>query len=229
MARRPYTTKARLLAGSDQQFDLVWYPALASAGVLPFPSKVNSLDWSTHPWLAAGIGEVFGATRNYNGKTALSYATGLTPCGDPLWFLEGEPLGLSLPPAGYNPDGFACCCLPGGGFSPVNPCLTATPMMNGDTFSFLLPTSGSWWLNFPPPHFPTMFLITNEAMRPFCRVRFYRGADCDSLVPIGTFNPPLPAAMSIGTLGFLNIWAEIDRLGGPACGLVAEVRWDDVI
>lgn len=88
-----------------------WFPALEPVECLPFPSKINSLDWSSHPWLASGVGEVFGAARPYNGKAALPYARGLTPCAPAETFKRGEVLDVGAPPQEYNADGFPLCCL----------------------------------------------------------------------------------------------------------------------
>lgn len=90
---------------------IAWYPVAEPVECLPFPSKINSLDWSSHPYAAAGVGEVFGADRPYNGRKALPYAVGLTPCQPAEVFKTGEVLDESKPPQLYNADGFPLCCL----------------------------------------------------------------------------------------------------------------------
>lgn len=110
MARRPYSTDARFFSDSDLEAKIVWYPVAEPVECLPFPSRVNSLDWHSQPWRAAGVGEVFGAPRVYNGRKALPYAVGLTPCKPAETFTDGEPLDPSAPAQEYNPDGFPRCC-----------------------------------------------------------------------------------------------------------------------
>jgi len=111
MARRPYTTRARLFQDDATEVDLQWYPVAEPVTCLPFPSKVNSLDWCSHPWLAAGVGEVWNKPRPYNGKKALPYAVGLTPCKPAAVFTAGEVLDPDAPLQVYNLDQFPACCL----------------------------------------------------------------------------------------------------------------------
>lgn len=111
MARRPYSTAARLHKDSAQVVTLKWYPVAEPVQCLPFQCKVNSLDWSSHPWLASGVGEVWGEPRPYNGATALPYAVGMTPCEPAAVFREGEVLDPDRPDQVYNLDGFPACCL----------------------------------------------------------------------------------------------------------------------
>lgn len=77
---------------------------------LPFPSAINSLDWSSFPWLAQGVGEVYGADRSYNGAEPIPAAVGLKPCADAETFAKGEYLDVDLPPQEYNTNGLALCC-----------------------------------------------------------------------------------------------------------------------
>ena len=88
-----------------------WYPVTLPVECLPFPSKINSLDWSSHPWLADGVGEVFGSDRDYNAAKALPYALGLTPCEPAEVFHLGETFDPDRPPQVYNEDQFPLCCL----------------------------------------------------------------------------------------------------------------------
>lgn len=90
---------------------LRWYPAVEPVKCLPFPSKINSLDWCSHKYVAAGVGEVFGAARPYNGAKALPYAQGIVPCEDPAVFRNGETFDAERPPQEYNADRFPLCCL----------------------------------------------------------------------------------------------------------------------
>jgi hypothetical protein len=111
IARRPYSTDARFHKESDQVVRIRWYPAAEPVEVLPFPSKINSLDWSSHPYLAAGVGEVYGVPRPYNAAAAIPYARGLAPCQPAAVFTDGEELDPDAPPQLYDDLGFPLCCL----------------------------------------------------------------------------------------------------------------------
>ena len=127
-------------------------PVAEPVQCLPFPCKINSLDWSSHPWLAAGVGEVWGEPRPFNGAKALPYAVGLTPCEPAAVFTEGENVDPGKPPQIYNLDHFPVCCLnvwtPRGGIEwdgeaevivvppPGVDCATATPLMLGQEYQF---------------------------------------------------------------------------------------------
>ena len=51
---------------SDRTVKARWYPARRDDGTLPFPSRICSLDWMTHPETHEGVGEVYGTSRNFN-------------------------------------------------------------------------------------------------------------------------------------------------------------------
>lgn len=65
IGRRPYTTKARFFTDDLVEVDIWWYEAPLDRGTLGVPSLLHSLEWDSHPWLAAGVGEVYGAERTY--------------------------------------------------------------------------------------------------------------------------------------------------------------------
>lgn len=111
MARRPYSTACRFFKDSSQTIMIRWYPAAEPIEVLPFPSKINSLDWSSFPEIASGVGEVYGESRNYNGRQALPYAHGLTPCEPAEVFAQGEDFDPARPPMQRDENGFPLCCL----------------------------------------------------------------------------------------------------------------------
>jgi hypothetical protein len=87
-----------------------WYPVAEPVECLPFPCKINSLDWSSFPELAAGVGEVYGSPRAYNGAKAIPYARGLTPCEPAEVFADGDTYDPTRPPQKYDELGLALCC-----------------------------------------------------------------------------------------------------------------------
>lgn len=111
MARRPYSTACRFFKDSDVEVQIKWYPCVEPVECLPFPSKINSLDWSSFPELAEGVGEVYGSPRTYNGAKAIPYAHGLTPCKPAEVFHDGEHYDPTAPPQKYDEKGFPLCCL----------------------------------------------------------------------------------------------------------------------
>lgn len=108
-ARRPYTTKARFWDHPDAPLvDLVWY--FTDLPFLPFPTLFNSKDWQEDPYHHLGIGEVWDAPRNYNGRLHTPGLTGGHICGAREDFEQGP----SWPPTGaplvYDQDGIPTCC-----------------------------------------------------------------------------------------------------------------------
>lgn len=110
--RRPYTTKFRPFVNSDQQVDLVWYPAEPDAPVLGYPSKIQQLDNVSFPWLAQGVGEVFGTPRPFNHRQVIPFQQFDHVCGDREDFEFGGLRDDSLPPVEYNRNDIPICCNP---------------------------------------------------------------------------------------------------------------------
>lgn len=114
MIRRPYTTKFRPFRDSDEEVDIVWYPAKKDAPVLSVPSVVCSLDWWVQErdigiYHGFEVGEVPGAKRSYNSQKVHPDADGLKFCGTEDDFANG---------AAFDPnvrrfrrtDGLPTCC-----------------------------------------------------------------------------------------------------------------------
>jgi hypothetical protein len=111
MARRPYTTDARFFSDSSQIVRIKWFPVAFPVECLPFPSRINSLDWRSRKYEVTGVGEVFGADRPYNGAKPIPYAVGLEPCQPAAVFAQGEHFDPDLPPQLYDEMGMPLCCL----------------------------------------------------------------------------------------------------------------------
>ena len=88
--------------------DLVWY--FTDQPFQKFPSAINSLDWDESPWTPRVLGEVYRASRKYNGRLTIP---GLLPghqCGAPELFLSGSPWPAIGPLRVYDADGIPECC-----------------------------------------------------------------------------------------------------------------------
>jgi hypothetical protein len=109
-SRTTYRTSARLISGSDQLFDIVWYPAAPGALPLGFPCAIDVLNWNDQPWADNTIGEDWGAPRVFERREALDYLGQGESCGDPAWFLSGQPDDIPNPNTEYNEDNIPLCC-----------------------------------------------------------------------------------------------------------------------
>lgn len=112
IARRPYTTRCRPWAASDEEVNIVWYPVPWTNPVLGFPSKIQSLDQCSRPWAAEGVGEVYGAPRVYNAEKVKPFVDGRHVCGNFREFNGEIPKDDSIPPVIYAENGLPVCCAP---------------------------------------------------------------------------------------------------------------------
>lgn len=112
VGRRPYTTKARFWKDEEEENDIVWYTVPWTNPVLGYPSRIQSLDQKTFPWVAEGVGEVYNVPRPYNGKRASCFLNGHHVCGTQLDFEVGGTRDDTKPPVEYNRDGIPICCQP---------------------------------------------------------------------------------------------------------------------
>lgn len=112
LLRSCYRTKARLIRGSAEAYDLIWY--FTAADPLPFRCAVNSLNWTDVTERVddgKSIGEIPGAKRTWsNGKPPGGTAEVFpAPWGTVTDFVEGALLG---PPFTVDDNGYPVCCRP---------------------------------------------------------------------------------------------------------------------
>lgn len=100
--------------------EIIWYPALPDAPVLPFPSIITSSEWDVeerrngYPY-RTGPGEVWDAPRVRLRPQTKPAAAGKHVCGTREDFEQGAHYDPTLPPRLYRPDGLPTCCAPGRG------------------------------------------------------------------------------------------------------------------
>jgi hypothetical protein len=114
------------------QVDLIWYPAEANAPVLGYPSKIVQLDNVSQPWLAEGVGEVYGALRTFNHRQVIPFQQFGHVCGTEDDFTTGGTYDPFLPPVEYDRNNIPVCCNPafvgqGGGVGSGTATVTVTP------------------------------------------------------------------------------------------------------
>jgi hypothetical protein len=112
IGRAPYKTRARLYPDSEQEFDLVWYPARDDVPFLRGPHAINSLRWEEdrEDWLPLAVGEIFGTDRDYNPERGKPTALGLHTCGTSEDFAGDGRIDFNPPFVEYNPDQLPRCC-----------------------------------------------------------------------------------------------------------------------
>lgn len=113
MARRPYTTTVRPFRDSDATVQIRWYPARPEDGTLPFPSRINSIDWMTDPHTKEGVGEVWNTSRNYNHAKPIPGPKRTHVCGTEDEHGQGGLISDTRPEMVYAPSGLPWCCEPG--------------------------------------------------------------------------------------------------------------------
>jgi hypothetical protein len=78
-------------------------------GALPFPSRVNPLDWYTDPHRHTGVGEVYGEDRTFASAKPVR-VLGDHVCGTEDDFRLGQLREDGRPPTEYWPSGIPKCC-----------------------------------------------------------------------------------------------------------------------
>lgn len=157
--RRPYTTKFRPFVDSDDEVDLIWYNAEPDAPVLGYPSKIQQLDNVSMPWIAQGVGEVFGAPRIFNNRRAIPFLRYDHVCGTRSDFETGGVLDPIPPDVLYDRNDIPICCQPpfisqGGGVGSGTATVTVTHP-SYDSFYNVGTT-------FPPSAFVVNVTIANQ-------------------------------------------------------------------
>lgn len=118
MLRTGYTARVKPFRDSEQSVEIRWYRCHPSAPALPYPSRIRSLHWESHPYLfAAGNGEVFNSLKRvYPFKWLPGLDGSHPPCGEERDFTEGGHYDPDSPPIPVTGDGVPQCCAepPGG-------------------------------------------------------------------------------------------------------------------
>lgn len=118
MLRTGYTARVKPFRDSEESVEIRWYRCHPSAPALPYPSRIRSLHWESHPYLfAGGNGEVFNSLKRvYPFKWLPGLDGSHPPCGDARDFSEGGHYDPDTAPIPVTGDGVPQCCAgpPGG-------------------------------------------------------------------------------------------------------------------
>jgi len=167
--RYPYTERRTPFRNSDEEVEIVWYPALPSAPDLGMWSNINQESWDRDQWDAYGRPLTTQPVQPWNREKEKPLAFGVHHCGTEQDFREGGVYDPSLPPVEYRPDGLPTCCglvfvglggAVGGGTAdvvtepqPGNACTDAPILAAGTPVVGTLEVGGAdqWWTWLPPP------------------------------------------------------------------------------
>lgn len=116
VARFPYDHECVMFRDGGPQVTLHWYPAPPNAKVFPASHKFNCLNWYSRPWLADGVGEIYGPRDKYNGGVTPPTVDGQDYCGTLDDFQQG-PAFNPLVNVPRDVWGVATCCSDG---EPIN-------------------------------------------------------------------------------------------------------------
>lgn len=97
---------------SDDEVDIIWYPAAPDAPVLGYPSRIQQLDNVNWPWMAEGVGEVFDTPRPFVNRKVIPFLPLNHVCGTAEDFEQGGTRNASLPPVLYDRNQIPICCGP---------------------------------------------------------------------------------------------------------------------
>lgn len=110
--RSCYTTPARFNTDNGETTTLRWYFADPKAPVIGYPCRITPLRNRNMPWLADGVGEVFGERAPFSPGSVIPFQKWDHVCGVRSDFEEGGTLDDSLPPVVYDRNGIPTCCDP---------------------------------------------------------------------------------------------------------------------
>jgi len=118
MIRRPYRVDCRPWRDSEDEVTLHWYVTNPANGSLPYPSRINSLNWRPDNMNPAPVGEVTFADQTFDGwGRIIPPMPGDHICGQRSDFEFGGLKDTSEPPLVRDADGIPTCCRPPiGGF-----------------------------------------------------------------------------------------------------------------
>lgn len=110
--RVPFKCDFRPWQDSDLTATLAWRRAAPDAPVLGFPSRIQALNLVSRPWVAAGVGEVYGSLGDPNWAAPPPFQKFDHVCGTREDFAEGGVYDPDAPPVEYDANGVPACCNP---------------------------------------------------------------------------------------------------------------------
>ena len=113
MVRRPYRVACRPWRNSELEVTLHWYVTNPANGTLPYPCRINSLDWRPDNINPAPVGEVSFADRIFDGWDNVAVPMkGDHICGTRDDFVNGGVYDPDAVPLERDIDGIPTCCRP---------------------------------------------------------------------------------------------------------------------
>lgn len=113
MVRRPYRTTCRPFKDSDAEVTVHWYVVPDDTPTLPYPSRINSIDWRDNRVNPSPVGEVTFADRPFDGwGRIVPPIPGDHICGTRADFADGGTYLPDDPPFPRGEDGIPLCCRP---------------------------------------------------------------------------------------------------------------------
>jgi len=106
-----YETNMRPFSDSDLTVGWRWYPALPGAKHFPFEHFLTSSNWLDFHFETIRLGQTEYDDRRNKYIPPIPEAKGDHFCGEPDYFLNGQPLNLNEPDGPVNQNGIPSCCL----------------------------------------------------------------------------------------------------------------------
>jgi len=199
----PHRTRCRFFRDSDVEDEVLWYPALPDAEMLPYPSMIGNSYLDPDGVFFLPGGEVYGAEKIFSPEQQKPGALGGHVCGTETDFREGCLFLPDEPPVTYRTDGLPTCCgaavdRAGGGAGggrdlvvlnnpivPGNTCVTASLVPLSTWVTYFIPAGATAWIANQPPGVASSRKMFVENVSGATTVEFRFGF-CPSPVSLGS-------------------------------------------
>lgn len=189
---------------TDTTAVIKWVEVPRTNPVLPFNSVIGMTDWTRDPWGLTGVGEVFGALKEYVPGTPPAGLVGDHHCGTREEFEKGGQYLPDTPPAEYDAKGFLRCCnVPPDPPPPNFTCEDAWDYEIGTEVVWESnPGIQRWWTFNKPDNLPMHIRLTLIARLPFVGVN---KGECNDAQTVAVVYFGGCATFTISTAGVYKI------------------------